>query len=564
MLILSTIILLISNALTHIRELAILFSRSTMYLLFIICLLTLDNFSLTFLSKGISIYSGLFFVKPYIETFAFFIYLITALILILTSYYPRSFFKSVNSQENLAETKTIQNENLEQYKIIEYSLLILFVLNGAILLMASNDLVSIFLCLELQSYGLYLLCAVYRNSELSTEASLTYFLLGGLSSCIILLGQSLLYINSGNTSLDGIFIISNISDTLNYSLENSNFINIYQYYIQISLVVLSVGFLFKISAAPFHFWSPGVYDHIPTIVTTFVAIIAKISILIMFFEIIYFTSSNLLNISWKNSILLSSLLSLVIGSVLGLTQSRIKRLYAYSTISHLGFILLALSVISVESSLAFFFYIIQYSLTNLNAFLILIAIGYSLYVYIKNVKDNSNNEPENAIYEESRNYSPVQYTKELADYYKVNTVLALSLGITLFSFLGVPPLMGFFGKQMILSAALDRGYIFMVLVAILTSVISGVYYLVLIKILFFENTELYTKYSSNGLANASEIKSESVYNKDWYILFNGQAKLTSSLTNTISIITLILSMFMFISKENIGLFLLLSMYQANI
>ena len=186
MLILSTIILLISNALTHIRELAILFSRSIMYLLFIICILIIDNIKLIFLSKGISIYSGLFFVKPYLETFSFFIYLITALILLLTSYYPRSFLNPVKSQsqENVEIEKTVKNENLEQYKIIEYSLLILFVLNGAILLMASNDLVSIFLCLVLQSYGLYLLCAVYRNSELSTEASLTHFLFGGLALLI--------------------------------------------------------------------------------------------------------------------------------------------------------------------------------------------------------------------------------------------------------------------------------------------------------------------------------------------------------------------------------------------
>ena len=184
MLILSTIILLISNALTHIRELAILFSRSIMYLLFIICILTIDNFNLIFLSKGISIYSGLFFVKPYLETFSFFIYLITALILLLTSYYPKSFLNPVKRQENVEITKTVKNENLEQYKIIEYSLLILFVLNEAILLMASNDLVSIFLCLVLQSYGLYLLCAVYRNSELSTEASLTHFLFGGLALLI--------------------------------------------------------------------------------------------------------------------------------------------------------------------------------------------------------------------------------------------------------------------------------------------------------------------------------------------------------------------------------------------
>ena len=184
MLILSTIILLISNALTHIRELAILFSRSIMYLLFIICILTIDNFNLIFLSKGISIYSGLFFVKPYLETFSFFIYLITALILLLTSYYPRSFLNPVKSQEYVEIAKTVKNENLEQYKIIEYSLLILFVLNGAILLMASNDLVSIFLCLELQSYSLYLFYAVYKNSEFSTKASLTYFLFGGLALLI--------------------------------------------------------------------------------------------------------------------------------------------------------------------------------------------------------------------------------------------------------------------------------------------------------------------------------------------------------------------------------------------
>lgn len=180
MLIISTIILLISNALTHVRELTILFSRSIMYLLFIISILTMDNFNLIFLSKGISIYSGLFFVKPYLETFSFFIYLITALILLLTSYYPRSFLNPVKSQENVSIEKAMKNENLEQYKIIEYSLLILFVLNGAILLMASDDLVSILVCLDKLSYGLYLLYAVYRNSEFSTKASLTYFLFGGL------------------------------------------------------------------------------------------------------------------------------------------------------------------------------------------------------------------------------------------------------------------------------------------------------------------------------------------------------------------------------------------------
>lgn len=149
----------------------------------------------------------------------------------------------------------ILNRMSEQYKLIEYPLIILFIISGAIFLISSNDLISIFLSIELQSYGLYLLSTIYRNSELSTNAGLTYFLLGGLSSCIILLGQSLLYINSGNTNLDGFYIINSISGGINIFFEENynNIPNFYQYYIQLSLVVLSVGFLFKIASAPFHF-----------------------------------------------------------------------------------------------------------------------------------------------------------------------------------------------------------------------------------------------------------------------------------------------------------------------
>lgn len=143
----------------------------------------------------------------------------------------------------------------EQFRIIEYPLIILFVITGATFLIASSDLVTIFLAIELQSYGLYLLSTIYRNSELSTNAGLTYFLLGGLSSCIILLGQSLLYINSGNTNLDGIYIINSILvnnvDGLNTSI--TNIPNVYQYYIQLSFAIMSVGLLFKIASAPFHF-----------------------------------------------------------------------------------------------------------------------------------------------------------------------------------------------------------------------------------------------------------------------------------------------------------------------
>jgi NADH-ubiquinone oxidoreductase chain 2 len=139
----------------------------------------------------------------------------------------------------------------EQYKIIEYPLILLFIISGALFLVSTSDLVSIFLSIELQSYGLYLLSTLYRNSELATRAGLTYFLLGGLSSCFILLGISLLYSNSGSSNLDGIYVITSLSDITNLDINNTYAYT--SYYINLSLLILSVGFLFKVSAAPFHF-----------------------------------------------------------------------------------------------------------------------------------------------------------------------------------------------------------------------------------------------------------------------------------------------------------------------
>jgi NADH-ubiquinone oxidoreductase chain 2 len=166
---------------------------------------------------------------------------------------------------------------------------------------------------------------------------------------------------------------------------------------------------------------------------------------------------------------------------LGLTQFRIKRLFAYSTISHIGFILLALSINSIESIQAFIFYLMQYSMSNLNAFFILISIGFSLYYYVNNNKQYNN------IYD--KNNSPVQIISQIKGYFYLNPLIALSLAITIFSFIGIPPLIGFFAKQLVLSAALDSGYIFFSLIAILTSVISAGYYLNIIKQVFFDNVE---------------------------------------------------------------------------
>jgi NADH-ubiquinone oxidoreductase chain 2 len=466
-----------------------------------------------FIGNGLYIFGGLLWFKSYTLIFNFFIFLVTTTILSLTAFYPKKLLNSNN-------VNSIFNTVGEQQKIIEYPLIILFCISGAIFLISSSDIISIFLSIELQSYGLYLICSIYRNSEQSVSAGLTYFLLGGLSSCIILLGQSLLYLNTGNTSLENIYIIKSIYDTLYYNDQGEiiNTLNIYSTYwnyIQYSLIILSVGFLFKISSAPFHFWAPDVYDAIPTIVTTFVAIIAKISILIFLLELVYYTNSNYSEISWTNNLLLSSILSLIIGSLLGLTQYRIKRLYAYSTISHMGFILLALAINTTESIQAFFFYLIQYSLSNLNAFIILIAIGYSLYNYVWDDKSISYRSIKEV------NNSPIQLISQLKGYFSINPIMAVSLIITLFSFIGVPPLVGFFAKQMILTAAIDNGYIFITLIAILTSVISAVYYLVIVKNIFFE--------------------------KSVYSLHNNTLTTTisSSLTLPISVMSMLLLLFMF-------------------
>ena len=195
----------------------------------------------------------------------------------------------------------------------------------------------------------------------------------GLSSCFILLGSCLLYLNFGITNLDGIYVLSSLSEIngLEALVETNQYFNL-------ALLIMSVGYLFKVSAAPFHFWSPEVYDGIPTIVTTFVAIIPKISIFIFLLELVHYTSESMLEFNWTSLLLVSSLLSLIIGSVVGLIQHRIKRLLAYSAISTTGFLLLALSINSIESIQSFLFYLLQYSLSNLNVFFILILIGYYL------------------------------------------------------------------------------------------------------------------------------------------------------------------------------------------
>lgn len=340
MLILSIIFLLLSNAVTLRRDKSILYSRVAIIVLLYSSIIAINSLFISSLAKGIGLYGGLFHATAITQNFHIFIFIISAIIIQLTAFYPRRVLLDLYSSLSFIGKLKLQykkslliDKDGEQFKIIEYPLILLFIVSGAVFLISTSDLVSIFLSIELQSYGLYLLSTIYRNSELATNGGITYFLLGGLSSCFILFGISLIYANSGTTNLDGLYIITSLSDLSNGLTNNVSSIDKSDY-INYSLLILSVGFLFKISAAPFHFWSPLVYDAIPTIVTTFVAIIAKISILIFLLELVHYTSNSLFNYkyTWTTSLLVSSFISLIIGSILGLREKRIKRLLAYSTI----------------------------------------------------------------------------------------------------------------------------------------------------------------------------------------------------------------------------------------
>src|SRR5579871_2367427 len=415
------LIIILTIALFSLKISAINFNRITIVLLLysgILAYNILDH-GQNLINSGINIYNGFFQVTIITQGIDLFIYVIGALILLLgENIIENKKLVNFNKIPQIMELNEInnnlgnsseykyskfdlnQNQSIYPYKInlnkklliiAEYSLIVLFTVLGITSLISSNDLVSIFLSLELQSFAVYILATIYRESESATSAGLKYFLLGSLSSAIILLGSGLLYI---------------FCSTI-----------IYNYYIEFSVLLIIIGLLFKVAAAPFHNWAPDVYDGVPTLVTTWLTTIPKISLLVFILEFQGF--NQLINwSSWTYLLLISSLLSLIVGTIGGLTQYKIKRLLAYSTISHIGFILIALAINSEESIESFLFYLIQYSLTNVNIFFIIIAFGSLLH------------------FQKLYPYSPVQFISQLKGQFQINPLLGLSLAISLFSLAG--------------------------------------------------------------------------------------------------------------------------------
>ena len=516
-----------------------LFLRISSLLLLYTGALNFNAFYIQSIGSGIGIYSGLFQITLFTQLFDIIIVLTGSVILIA---WPLKNFKFIDNNFNLNEEySNILSINNYRKK---YSIIVLISTLGSLLLVSSSNLITLYLSLELQSFGVYILASLYRHSELAISAGLKYFLLGSLASCIILLGCGLIYTFTGLTNLESIYSLISVVDNNNNILLGFN----------LGLILIFIGLLFKIAAAPLHNWAPDVYADSATIITTWLTIMPKISILLILFEIETQISlieninlilelnplnkvinSITLNFNngyfWNNNlILISSLFSLLIGTILGLAQSKIKRLLAYSTISHIGFILLALAINSEQSIEALMFYIIQYTITNLNTFLIIILFGYIVKNSFKDLIQSI------MVEDETGTENDINYISELKGQFFLNPVLSITLTICLFSMAGIPPLIGFFSKQFILYSAIQNGYYFMSIIAIIVSIISASYYLKLIKILFTEEENI-SKYSDKELKLINNL--------------NSNSEIEISSTNSFIISTLTLSILLFVLKPSI-------------
>jgi NADH-ubiquinone oxidoreductase chain 2 len=473
MLLLSILLFSAVVPLTSVHMSTHVFNRLAILVLLYSSVLAWNMLYLEPIGVGLGIYGGLSHVTLLSQAFDTFILACASIILLLGS------GTRVGPKGGQQDSGF---EPIAKGRVAEYPLIILFTTLGMSSLVSSSDLVTLFLSIELQSLALYILATIYRDSEAATSAGLKYFLVGALSSSLILLGSCLLYGLTGVTSFEGVYLLCSMAVT------NSG--------IQIALVIIAIALLFKIAAAPFHNWAPDVYDGVPTIVTTWLTIMPKVAILAFLGEFQGFTQLGRVYETaypiWPNILLVSALLSLVIGGLLGLAQYRIKRLLAYSTISHLGFILLALATHTPEGIEAYLFYLVQYVLTSTNIFFVLLAFGNHPYGSAWDTPSSAGSSLfDNA---ELPKNPPILYISHISRNSDIqsNPALALTFAITLFSMAGIPPLVGFFAKLMVVYSATHSGYLFLATIAILISVLSAAYYLRVIRVIFFD-TPQFTK-----------------------------------------------------------------------
>ena len=340
----------------------------------------------------------------------------------------------------LTGSKYIQVINLNK---IEYPILILSSILGMMIMISSNDLIVFYMGLELQSLALYVLASFNRDNLLSTESGLKYFVLSALSSGLLLYGCSLTYGFSESTNFDQILI-------------NSTEFN---YGTTFGIVFILVGLAFKISAVPFHMWAPDVYQGSPTSVTLFFAILPKIAALSVFIKFLYTPFANM-NDQWQTIIVFISIASMIFGAVAAIGQKNLKRLIAYSSISHMGYALAGLATVSNQG--------IQSSITYISIYLVMNLAFFSCLFMLK------------------RNDKYYENIEDLSGLSKKHPILSFSLLIVLFSLAGIPPLAGFFAKFYVFLAVIEQSMYFLAIVGLLATVVAAFYYLRIIKIIYFD------------------------------------------------------------------------------
>ncbi|WP_209015835.1 NADH-quinone oxidoreductase subunit NuoN [Roseibium sp. RKSG952] len=335
-----------------------------------------------------------------------------------------------------------KSQNFDKF---EYPVLIVLATVGMMLMLSANDMIALYLGLELQSLALYVIAAINRDSVRSTEAGLKYFVLGALSSGMLLYGMSLTYGFTAQISFEGI--------TAALVQEGASLGLI------IGLTFILAGLAFKISAVPFHMWTPDVYEGAPTPVTAFFAAAPKVAAMGMTIRIII-DAFEPVTADWQQIIVFVALASMLLGAFAAIGQTNIKRLMAYSSIGHMGYALVGLAAGTQAGVEGVVFYMAAYLATTLGVFSCILSMR--------------------------RKDGMVEEINELSGLSRTNLPMAITLAILLWSLAGIPPFIGFFGKWFVFAAAVESGLYALVVIGVLASVISAYYYLRIIKIMFFD------------------------------------------------------------------------------
>ena len=342
----------------------------------------------------------------------------------------------------------------------EYPIIILLSILGMFFMVSSNDIILFYLGLELQSLSLYILASMDRDNLKSSESGIKYFVLSALSSGLLLYGCSLLYGFTGSTNFDL------IADQLNKDNTGAVF----------AMVFILVGLAFKVSAVPFHMWTPDVYEGAPTAITSYFAVVPKVAGFAVLIKFMLIPFSNILA-EWQTIIIFMSIASMILGSVAAIGQKNIKRLLAYSSIGHIGYALAGVATGVVSGYESAIIYIAIYVIMNIGAF-------SCLYLLKKDGEYKEN-------------------ISDLSGISKKHPILAISFLLILFSLAGIPPLGGFFAKFYVFTAVLEQQMYALAIIGLLTTVISAFYYLKIIKTIYFDDSLITFDPTKNIFAKVS-------------------------------------------------------------